>query len=197
MAPRVACTDNSLWCKALLIVMGWRSVCFSGGGFEPGEVHVKRLIMFALTAALLTPLFSGTADAGDRDKGRRDARHNRDHDRRDRDYDRRDRYDDRRRHDDRYDRVRDRSVRYLGARDVVVIRDYYRPYHRPLPPGVRYKYARDGYLPPGWAKRIRPVPVYVVRDLHPLPRGYSRGIIDGHVVVHNDRGLIVDVAVLF
>ena len=90
-----------------------------------------------------------------------------------------------------------RHVRYLDSRDVVVIRDYYRPYYRPLPRGVRYVYYRDGYLPYGWAKRIRPVPVHGVRNLHPLPYGYSRGIIDGHLVVHNTHGLIVDVAVLF
>jgi hypothetical protein len=30
-----------------------------------------------------------------------------------------------------------------------------------------------------------------------LPRGYHRGIIDGHAVVYNQRGLIIDVAVLF
>ena len=90
-----------------------------------------------------------------------------------------------------------RHVRYLESRDVVVIRDYYRPYYRPLPRGVHHVYYRDGYLPYGWAKRIRPVPVHVVRNLHPLPYGYSRGIIDGHLVVHNTRGLIVDVAVLF
>jgi hypothetical protein len=39
--------------------------------------------------------------------------------------------------------------------------------------------------------------VYVERELVPLPYGYSRGIIDGQLVVHDRRGLIVDVAVLF
>jgi hypothetical protein len=39
--------------------------------------------------------------------------------------------------------------------------------------------------------------VYVERGLPPVPRGYRRGIIDGHVVVHNASGFILDVAVLF
>lgn len=87
--------------------------------------------------------------------------------------------------------------RYYRDRDIVVIRDYYRPYYRPLPPGLHQRYYRAGYLPPGWAKRIRPVPVYVERELVVVPRGYRRGIIDGHAVVYNDRGFILDVAVLF
>ena len=94
-------------------------------------------------------------------------------------------------------RYEHRDDRYLRGRDVVVIRDYYRPYYRPLPRGVRYRYDRSGYLPRGWAKRMRPVPVYVERDLVVVPHGYRRGIIDGHAVVYNDRGFILDVAVLF
>ena len=87
--------------------------------------------------------------------------------------------------------------RYYRERDVVVIRDYYRPYDRPLPPGLHRHYYRAGYLPPGWAKHIRPVPVYVERELVVVPHGYHRGLIDGHAVVYNDRGFILDVAVLF
>ena len=79
----------------------------------------------------------------------------------------------------------------------MIIRDYYRPHYRPLPRGIRQIYARRGHLPPGWATRIHPVPVYVERRLPPLPYGYHRGIIDGHVVVHNSAGFILDVALLF
>ena len=86
---------------------------------------------------------------------------------------------------------------YFRGRDVYVIRDYHRPHYRPVPHGLRHRYYRTGYLPAGWAKRMRPIPVYVERDLYAIPRGYRRGIIDGHVVVHNDRGFILDVAVLF
>ena len=90
-----------------------------------------------------------------------------------------------------------RDDRYFRGRDVVVIRDYYRPYYRPLPPGLRHRYTRTGYLPPGWAKRMRPVPVYIERELVVVPRGYRRGVIDGHAVVYNDRGFILDLAFLF
>jgi len=86
---------------------------------------------------------------------------------------------------------------YFRDRDVVVIRDYYRPYYRPLPPGLQKKYARSGYLPPGWARRVRPVPVYIERELPRVPRGYHRGVIDGRAVVYDDRGFILDIAVLF
>ncbi|MGH9255846.1 MAG: hypothetical protein ACRD3C_14895 [Vicinamibacterales bacterium] len=94
----------------------------------------------------------------------------------------------------RYDH---RGDRYYRDRDIVVIREYYRPYYRPLPPGLRQRYYRTGSLPPGWAKRMRPVPVYIEPELVVLPRGYRRGIIDGHAVVYNDRGFLIDVAVLF
>lgn len=104
-----------------------------------------------------------------------------------------------RRHRDRRAEIRyeHRDGRYFRDRDVVIIRDYYRPYYRPLPPGLRHRYVRGGYLPPGWARRIRPVPVYLERDLVVVPRGYHRGIIDGRAVIYNDRGFLLDVAVLF
>ena len=147
---------------------------------------MKRLLFLALTGALLATAVPDIAYAGDRDKGSKHRRDSR--------YEHRNGHDDRRHHD-KHDHDR-RHVHYLGSRDVVVIREYYRPYYRPLPRGVQHVYYRDGYLPPGWAKRIRPVPVHVVHGA-PLPHGYSRGIIDGHVVVHNNHGLILDVAVLF
>jgi len=86
---------------------------------------------------------------------------------------------------------------YYRPRDVVVIRDYYRPYYRPVPVDVNRYYYRGGYLPPGWHRRIRPVPVYLEPELVVVPRGYQRGIIDGRAVVYNDRGFLLDVAVLF
>jgi hypothetical protein len=101
-----------------------------------------------------------------------------------------------RRGDDR-DRRGGRRDRYFVEREVRVIREYYRPHHRPLPRGLRHRYYRTGYLPRGWAKRIRPIPVYVERDLIVLPHGYHRGIIDGHAVIYNSRGMIIDIAVLF
>lgn len=104
---------------------------------------------------------------------------------------------DRRRDNGRRDARYERDGRYLRHRDVVVIREYYRPYHRPLPRGLQARYYRSGYLPRGWAKRMRPVPVYLERGFVSVPRGYRRGLIDGHAVVYDRRGFILDVAVLF
>ena len=86
---------------------------------------------------------------------------------------------------------------YVTVREVHVIREYYRPHYKRIPPGHAKRYYRDAYLPRGWERRVEPIPVYVERELVVLPRGYRRGIIDGHVVVFNNRGLIIDVAMLF
>jgi hypothetical protein len=149
---------------------------------------VRSLLSVVVAGALLGgTVFVSDAEAGDKKRGHRRAevryeRYDRGYDRNDRDY-----------RDDRYYR----HDRYYRDRDVVVIRDYYRPYYRPLPPGLRHRYYRGGYLPRGWAKKVYPVPVYVERELVVVPHGYHRGIIDGHAVVYNDRGFILDVAVLF
>jgi hypothetical protein len=96
-----------------------------------------------------------------------------------------------------YDDRDHRHRSYFPGRDVTVLRDYYRPYYRPLPPGLAKKYYRTGSLPRGWEKRMRRVPVYVERDLYRLPRHYHRGFIDGRAIVYDGRGMIIDVAVLF
>jgi hypothetical protein len=73
--------------------------------------------------------------------------------------------------------------------EFVVVRDYYRGQR--FAPGVRF--TRGGYLPSGWQRRIRPVPVIVERRLAPLPYGYRRGIYDGAYVVYDSRrGVVVD-----
>jgi len=90
-----------------------------------------------------------------------------------------------------------RGDRYFRDRDVVVIREYSRPSYRALPPGLQRQYMRSGRLPRGWERRMRPVPVYIERDMRRVPRGYSRGIIDGRAVIYDRRGFILDVAVLF
>jgi hypothetical protein len=101
-------------------------------------------------------------------------------------------YDDRYYYDDdHYDRGR-----YFTHREVYLVREYYRPRYRALPPGLRRHYYRRGYLPPGWHHRIEPYPAYM-RDVVVLPRGYHRGVIDGHAVIYNSRGMIIDLAVLF
>jgi len=121
-------------------------------------------------------MFASTAEAGDGHHGK----HSRGYE---------SRYDD--------DRGYRGSRGYWRPHDVVVIRDYYRPYYRPVPRGYERVYYRGGYMPVGWERRIRPVPVYLEPELVVVPQGYRRGIIDGRAVVYNNRGFILDVAVLF
>jgi hypothetical protein len=83
-------------------------------------------------------------------------------------------------------------------REVRVIREYYAPRYRNLPPGLQKKYRRTGQLPPGWQKKMEPFPVAVERRLAILPAGYQRGVIDGHAIIYQPRTqVIVDLAVLF
>lgn len=86
----------------------------------------------------------------------------------------------------------------FSTHELRVIREYYQPRYRNLPPGLRKKYARTGQLPPGWRKKMEPFPVVVERELVVLPSGYRRGVIDGNAVIYNPRTqVIVDVAILF
>lgn len=86
----------------------------------------------------------------------------------------------------------------FSSRDVRVMRAHYAPAYRDLPPGLQKKLRRTGQLPPGWQKKLAPFPVGVERQLVVLPRGYRRGIIDGHAVIVNAHTqVIVDLAVLF
>ena len=87
--------------------------------------------------------------------------------------------------------------RYWTDLDVRLVRDYYRPRTRTLPPGLQRRYLRTGQLPPGWAKRVQPIPRHLGRQLIRLPRGYRRGVVDGRAIVYGPGGLVVDVAVLF
>ena len=87
---------------------------------------------------------------------------------------------------------------YFRPQDARVIEEYYSPRHRDLPPGLRKKYYRTGHLPPGWERKIEPVPVVVERQLPPLPPEYRRGFIDGNVVVYSPRsGIMIDVVAVF
>ena len=87
---------------------------------------------------------------------------------------------------------------YLEPRDVRVVSEYYAPRYRNLPPGLAKKLYRTGHLPPGWERKLEPLPVVVERQLVPLPAGYQRGVIDGYAVVYSPRTrVIIDVAVLF
>jgi len=86
----------------------------------------------------------------------------------------------------------------FGTHDAQIIREYYAPRYRNLPPGLQKKLARTGQLPPGWQKRFEPFPVAIERQLVALPAGYRRGVVDGNAVIFDDRRhVILDVAVLF
>jgi hypothetical protein len=87
------------------------------------------------------------------------------------------------------------EVSYLPPQDVRIIREYYQPRYRSLPPGLAKKYARTGHLPPGWEKKMEPLPLEVERRLVVLPPEYRRGYIEGRVVVYSPRTqVIVDIA---
>ena len=116
----------------------------------------------------------------DEDHWNRHWQHNHDDDDDDRDYD------------------HHREGCYFEPHDVRVMSEYYAPRYRALPPGLAKKYYRTGHLPPGWERRVEPIPVVVERQLVPVPVGYRRGIIDGFAVVYSPRtGVIIDVTALF
>jgi hypothetical protein len=103
----------------------------------------------------------------------------------------------------KYDPVSDSTrsvsvhVEFLPG-DVRIIREYYGPRYRSLPPGLQKKYRRTGQLPPGWQKKMEPFPLVVERQLTMLPAGYERGVIDGHAIIYNPRTQVIfDIAVLF
>ncbi len=100
---------------------------------------------------------------------------------------------------ERQDRRGDIDVHVaFSNRDVQVIRRHYAPARRSLPPGLEKKHRRTGQLPPGWQKRMEPLPVAIERELDPIPAGCRRGVIDGRAVIYNPHThVIVDVAVLF
>ncbi len=133
---------------------------------------MKALLTVMMAGVLLGGVFAVRAEAGDRGHGKRgqgNARYYR---------------------DGGYYRGG-----YFRPHDVVVIRDYYRPYYRPV--AYPYRYYRGGYLPSGWRTRVVPVPVYLEPQFVPVPYGYSRGFIDGHAVVYNKSGFILDIAAVF
>jgi len=100
------------------------------------------------------------------------------------------------RDDDRDER--DEANCYFRHEDIRIVREYYEPRYRALPPGLAKKYYRTGHLPPGWEKKIEPVPVAVERRLVVLPPNYRRGYIDGSMVVYSpSTHVVVDVVALF
>ena len=53
---------------------------------------------------------------------------------------------------------------YFEPRDVRVMSEYYAPRYRNLPPGLAKKLYRTGHLPPGWERKMEPLPVVVERQ---------------------------------
>ena len=80
-------------------------------------------------------------------------------------------------------------------RDTIA-RSYRGP--RNLPPGLSGRVKRGDRLPAGWAKRFRPFPAALERQLPPPCAGCARGFIDGYAVVYDRRTHVVfDVFVAF
>jgi ABC-type Zn2+ transport system substrate-binding protein/surface adhesin len=87
---------------------------------------------------------------------------------------------------------------YFQPRDARIVSQYYGPRYRELPPGLQKKVYRNGHLPPGWEKRMQPLPVAVERQLVPLPGGYRRGYVDGYAVVYSpNTQIVIDVVAVF
>jgi hypothetical protein len=83
------------------------------------------------------------------------------------------------RRDDRRDDYRNYRRDVNGNVQIVfstgdrrVVREYYEPRYRRLPPGLQKKYSRTGELPPGWQRKIQQPPRAVERRLMVLPREY-------------------------
>ena len=80
---------------------------------------------------------------------------------------------------------------YFKPQEVRLIREYYEPRYRSLPPGLAKRFHRTGRLPPGWERKMEPLPVVVERRLVAPPPGYQRGYLDGAVVVYSPRTQVV------
>lgn len=95
---------------------------------------------------------------------------------------------------------RDYDVRVVFSdRDRGIIRDYYAPPHRGLPPGL----AKKGKVPPGHAMKLRrgdpipdgymwrPLPRELESRLARLPDGYVHVVVGAHVGIMNVRTRVV------
>jgi len=102
--------------------------------------------------------------------------------------------------DDDRDREADVHLQgcFLQPADVHIVSAYYAPRYRELPATQRKKFFRSSHLPPGWEKKIEPLPASVEHQLIVIPREYRRGIIDGSIVLYEPKsGAILDSVLLF
>ena len=94
--------------------------------------------------------------------------------------------------------VKTRDVRaavVFGDSDRRMIRDYYRGSHKALPPGLakkspshpglRHHIEKFGRMPPGIGGNR--LPLELERRLRSLPDGYVRLLVDGDVLLMNER----------
>ncbi len=57
---------------------------------------------------------------------------------------------------------------------------------------------RNGQLPPGLQKKIQPLPPVLERQLTPLPEGTSRFVLNGSIVLLDQRrNFILDIVAAF
>jgi hypothetical protein len=139
---------------------------------------MKPTVLAWVVVASLLPTSAAWAGPKD-DHSKKHGRHEADHDN-DADFDRHD------------------GPCFFQPRDIRIVREYYVPQYRGLPPGQAKKLYRTGHLSPGWERKMQPIPVVVEQELIPLPNGYRRGVIDGYVVVYSPRTqVVVDVVALF
>ena len=61
-----------------------------------------------------------------------------------------------------------------------------------LPPGLERQLQRNGSLPPGLEKRVVPFPERLVRELPPLPDGYSRVLLGTRAMILDRANRIMD-----
>jgi len=79
------------------------------------------------------------------------------------------------------------EICYLPSHDARLVRDYYEPRSRALAPGLAPKGVSAGQLPPGWERKVKPLPAALEQQLVVLPPDYRRGYVDGSVLVYCPR----------
>jgi hypothetical protein len=102
--------------------------------------------------------------------------------------------------DDDEDREMDRRLEgcFFQPADVHIVSEYYAGRYRSLPPGLKKKFYRTGHLPPGWEKKMEPIPADVERRLMPLPKEYRRGLLDGYLILYfPGTGAVLDSVAVF
>jgi Ni/Co efflux regulator RcnB len=94
-------------------------------------------------------------------------------------------------HDEHANReARGNEEYHFRQEDAPKLRQHYKNIEK-VDVAHRGEFRAGGNLPNDWRKRMRPVPVAVVRELPPPPPGYVFGYIDGYCVVYNPTTLLI------